>query len=249
VPTDKQRRENTRRAMLAQLEARRQREAARKKITLITSIVGTVVLIAAIVVVIVIATGGSKNTPAAGGGTPSVAASAPAVTTSSSASPVASPSTTPVAVKTATGPSVSFDGVTVGGAADLSGEPVVTSKSSTPPPKLEYKDLVVGTGAAASPTSSVSVQYVGVLYTDGTHFDASWTDGDGTPTTFSLSQVVAGFTQGIGGTTGVPPMKIGGRRIVIMPAALGYGAAGSPPAVPANAPLVFVIDLKSVTAG
>jgi FKBP-type peptidyl-prolyl cis-trans isomerase len=57
--------------------------------------------------------------------------------------------------------------------------------------------------------------------------------------------VVPGFTQGIGGTGKVAPMRVGGRRIMILPAALGYGAQGSGP-IPANAALVFVVDLKSV---
>ena len=63
--------------------------------------------------------------------------------------------------------------------------------------------------------------------------------------TFSLQQVVKGFTQGIGGGSGVPPMKVGGRRIMILPPALGYGAQ-SQGSIPANAPLVFVVDLLAV---
>jgi peptidylprolyl isomerase len=138
---------------------------------------------------------------------------------------------------------VSFAGVTVKGAADLAGYPVVTSKSSTPATKLEYKDLVVGTGKAATDASTVTVHYVGVLYSNGTKFDASWDRGS--PAQFSLSQVVKGFTYGIGGTTGVPPMKVGGRRVMILPASLGYGAQANG-AIPANASLVFVVDLKSI---
>ena len=106
------------------------------------------------------------------------------------------------------------------------------------------KDLVVGKGAAATPTSTVTVQYYGVLYNNGKYFDSSWKRG--MPAQFSLTRVVPGFTQGIGGTTGVAPMKVGGRRIIIVPAALGYGKAGSPPAVPANASLVFIVDLLKI---
>jgi peptidylprolyl isomerase len=58
---------------------------------------------------------------------------------------------------------------------------------------------------------------------------------------------VAGFTQGIGGTTGVAPMKVGGRRIMILPPALGYGASGTPDgSIPPNTPIVFVVDLLNV---
>lgn len=146
--------------------------------------------------------------------------------------------------KNAGGRAVSFQGVTVKHPTDLTQAPGVTSKSSTPPPKLEYKDLVVGKGNAASPTSSVTVQYTGVLYEKGTTFDSSW--GTGKPAQFSLARVVPGFTQGIGGNSpGVPPMRIGGRRIVVLPSALGYGAQAQQ-SIPANSPLVFVIDLKKI---
>jgi peptidylprolyl isomerase len=90
------------------------------------------------------------------------------------------------------------------------------------------------------------VQYTGVLYKNGAKFDSSWDRGQ--PTSFSLAQVVKGFTQGIGGYGKVTPMREGGRRIMILPAALGYGTHGSPDgSVPAGAPIVFVVDLKSVS--
>jgi len=142
--------------------------------------------------------------------------------------------------------SVTFNDVTVDGATDLANKPKVTSKSSSAPAALEVKDLVTGDGTAATPTSSVTVQYVGVLYADGKQFDASWDHGGAL--NFSLQQVVAGFTQGIGGNQQVAPMKVGGRRIMILPAALGYGAGGTPDgSVPPNAPLVFVVDLVGVS--
>ena len=132
------------------------------------------------------------------------------------------------------------------GATDLANKPKVTANSTTAPAALEVKDLVTGQGAAASPTSSVTVQYVGVLYSNGKQFDASWDHGGAL--NFSLQQVVAGFTQGIGGNQQVAPMKMGGRRIMILPAAMGYGASGTPDgSVPPNAPLVFVVDLIGVS--
>lgn len=239
MPTNKQRRENERRRLQRQLEQRRQREIARKRFTLIASIVGTLVVIAAVVIVIAVASGGNGKSNTAAG-----ASTTPATSVTPSAS--ATPTTLAPAVKAkaAKGPSVTFNGVTVKGAADLTGEPGVTSKASTAPAKLEYKDLVVGKGAAAKPTSTVTVQYSGVLYKNGTPFDSSWSRGQAA--SFSLAQVVPGFTRGIGGTTGVPPMKVGGRRIMILPAALGYGSAGQG-AIPANSPLVFVVDLTKVS--
>ena len=137
---------------------------------------------------------------------------------------------------------VSFDDVTVANAATLSDKPKVSVASSSKPSGLQVKDLVVGTGAAATPTSSVKVQYVGVRYADGKQFDASWDHGGAIG--FSLQQVVPGFTQGIGGTSTIAPMKVGGRRLMILPAALGYGATGTPDgSIPPNAPIVFVVDL------
>lgn len=141
--------------------------------------------------------------------------------------------------------SVSFDDVTVDGATDLASKPKVTSKSGNTPSQLEVKDLVTGDGAAANPTANVTVQYVGVRYQDGKQFDASWDHGGAT--SFPLTGVVPGFTQGIGGNGQVAPMKVGGRRIMILPAALGYGASGTQDgSIPPNTPLVFVVDLVGV---
>lgn len=152
-----------------------------------------------------------------------------------SASSAAPTSSTPVA----------FQGVTVTGGSELTAKPGVTSKSSATPASLQVKDLVVGSGAVAKPTSTVTVQYVGVRYADGKQFDASWDHGGAVG--FSLQQVVPGFTRGIGGTTGIAPMKVGGRRLMILPAALGYGSTGTQDgSIPPNAPIVFVVDLVGV---
>ncbi len=239
MPTTKQRREAARRHLERQLQRREEREAARKRFTLIASIAGTIVLIALVSVFVFAVTKEDKGTNKAG----SKASTSPTVPASTSPTPSAAPSTKARAAK---GPTVKFEGVSVVGAADLGGAPGVTAKSSTVAKKLAYKDLVVGKGAAATPASSVTVQYVGALYKDGKVFDSSWTRGSAA--TFALSGVVPGFTQGIGGTKGVPPMKVGGRRIMILPAALGYGAQGSGSTIPPNASLVFVVDLKTIGA-
>jgi peptidylprolyl isomerase len=119
----------------------------------------------------------------------------------------------------------------------LSKEPKVTPPSGPAPTRLVVKDIIKGTGSAAKVGGSVTVNYVGVLYHGGKEFDASWKHGE--PATFSLEpgRLIAGWTQGI------PGMKVGGRRELIIPAPLAYGAAGRPPTIPKNAPLVFVIDL------
>ena len=141
--------------------------------------------------------------------------------------------------------SVTFNATTVTGATNLSAKPQVTSESKLPTAKLKVKDLVVGTGAAADPTSTVTVQYVGVRYADGKQFDSSWDRGS--PTSFSLKKVVKGFTQGIGGNDEIAPMKVGGRRIIIVPAEMAYGEEGTPDgSIPPNATIVFVVDLRAI---
>jgi len=137
---------------------------------------------------------------------------------------------------------VDFENVTVTDATSMSSKPKITSESKLPAAKLKIKDLVVGKGEAATPASTVTVQYVGVRYADGKQFDSSWDKGH--PISFSLKKVVRGFTQGIGGTDEIPPMKVGGRRLMIVPSELGYGENGTPDgSIPPNATIVFVVDL------
>ena len=141
---------------------------------------------------------------------------------------------------------VSFNGITLDSAADLTAKPKVTARSATAPAALLVKDVVTGTGTAATPNSTVTVQYVGLRYADGKQFDASWDHGGAV--SFPLQQaMLAGFRQGIGGEAGTEPMRVGGRRIMILPAALGYGRTGTPDrSIPPNAPIVFVVDLVAV---
>jgi FKBP-type peptidyl-prolyl cis-trans isomerase len=122
----------------------------------------------------------------------------------------------------------------------LAKKPTVTVPSGAAPKKLVIKDLVTGTGTAATTTSKVTVHYVGVLYNGGKQFDASWDRNQPLSFTLGQGQVIKGWDQG------VPGMKVGGRRELIIPASLAYGALGQPPTIPKNAPLVFVIDLESV---
>jgi peptidylprolyl isomerase len=122
----------------------------------------------------------------------------------------------------------------------LSTEPTVTPPKGPPPTTLVSKDLIVGTGPEAKPGQSVTVNYVGALYSTGKVFDASWKRHE--PFAFSLGkhQVITGWEQGIAG------MKVGGRRELIIPPSLGYGSKGVLRAIPPNATLVFVVDLLGV---
>ncbi len=122
----------------------------------------------------------------------------------------------------------------------LSKEPTVTPASGPAPSKLETKDLIAGTGAEAKAGDTVTVNYVGVLYKGGKEFDASWKRHEPFSFTLGKGQVIKGWDQGVAG------MKVGGRRELIIPSELAYGKTGSPPTIPPNAPLVFVVDLLGV---
>ena len=126
----------------------------------------------------------------------------------------------------------------VAGATDLNVAPKPSAGTPPAPTHLVTKDLVIGTGPQATATSTVKVQYVGASYASGKVFDSSWSRGQAA--TFPLNQVVPGFAEGIAG------MKVGGRREIVVPSKLGYGAQGSPPAVKPNETLVFVVDLLGV---
>ena len=120
-------------------------------------------------------------------------------------------------------------------------KPEVTVPSGPPPKKLETKELIPGSGAVAKAGDEVTVQYVGVGYSSGEQFDASWDRGE--PFTFPLGagEVIKGWDQGVAG------MKVGGRRELIVPPNLAYGPAGAPPAIGPNETLIFVVDLVAVS--
>jgi hypothetical protein len=129
----------------------------------------------------------------------------------------------------------------------LKTEPVVTIPAGAVPTKTEVKDIVVGTGATVGAHDSVTVNYLGLNYVDCSEFDSSWSRD--TPATFSLDGVVPGFSKGIGGdsASGIAPMKIGGRREIIVTPADGYGTTGSG-AIKPNEELVFVVDVLAASA-
>lgn len=124
----------------------------------------------------------------------------------------------------------------VADATDLGRKPKIAAPQGDPPSSLVKKDLVVGTGPAVKAGDTITVQYVGVNWSDGKQFDASWDRGQ--PATFPLAQVIPGWTKGI------PGMRVGGRRELVIPPGQAYGPAGSPPVIGPNETLVFVIDVK-----
>ena len=124
----------------------------------------------------------------------------------------------------------------------LANKPTVTVPTGPAPTKLVTKDLVQGTGQTVRTGQTVTVNYVGVLYKTGKEFDSSWKNN--TPATFQLQSGPSGVIQGW--VQGIPGMKVGGRRELIIPASLAYGKTGRP-GIPPNSPLVFVVDVLSAT--
>jgi peptidylprolyl isomerase len=118
--------------------------------------------------------------------------------------------------------------------------PTVTVPAGAPPKSLESADLIEGTGTEAVPGDNVTVQYVLATYSSGKVIQSSWTSG---PFAFTLGagQVIPGWDKGVVG------MKVGGRRELIIPPSLGYGASSPGAGIAPNDTLVFVIDLLKVS--
>jgi peptidylprolyl isomerase len=123
---------------------------------------------------------------------------------------------------------------------DTSVKPVIERPSGSPPRRLEKEDIVKGKGRSAKAGDRITVQYVGVSFSTGDEFDASWSSGQ--PFTFFLGagEVIPGWDRGIVG------MREGGRRKLTIPPEQAYGAEGSPPDIAPNETLVFVVDLVRV---
>ncbi|HUP70106.1 MAG TPA: FKBP-type peptidyl-prolyl cis-trans isomerase [Acidimicrobiales bacterium] len=119
-------------------------------------------------------------------------------------------------------------------------KPEVTVPDGPPPAKLEIKDLIEGTGPVAAAGQKVTVHYVGVSYSTKKQFDASWDSGRPFPFQLGAGAVIDGWDQG------VPGMKVGGRRQLIIPPDLGYGDRGAGSDIKPGETLVFVVDLLSV---
>ena len=186
---------------------------------------------------------GSSNAPGIQAA-PSAGLTAPPATTATTPTTPTTPTTTTPTTPTTTTPTTPT--TTTPLPAALKTKPKVVPPSGPAPKKLVIKDLIKGTGPVAKVGATVSIQYVGVLYKGGKQFDASWDDGSGQPVTFPLTSLIQGWQQGI------PGMKVGGRRELIIPPSLAYmnkaqaahGAGHA--AIPANSTLVFVIDLHGV---
>lgn len=119
----------------------------------------------------------------------------------------------------------------------LNTRPEVDAPEGPAPTTLDVADVVVGDGAEARPGARVTVHYLGVEYESGEEFDSSW--GRGESITFPLAGLIQGWQEGI------PGMRVGGRRKLVVPPHLAYGAAGSGHPLGGKT-LIFVIDLLGV---
>lgn len=113
--------------------------------------------------------------------------------------------------------------------------PLVEAEGTTTETGLQIIDIEVGDGAEVQAGATVTIHYTGWVEADGTKFDSSIDRG--APATFALSGLIQGWQEGI------PGMKVGGVRRLIIPSELGYGDGGSPPLIPGGATLIFDIEL------
>ena len=121
-----------------------------------------------------------------------------------------------------------------------SDKPEVDFPDGPPPTDLQVVDLVEGDGPEASVGQTALVHYVGVAYSTGEEFDASWNRGEAFSFPLGGGRVIAGWDQGVVG------MKVGGRRRLVIPPHLGYGDRGAGGAIAPGETLIFIVDLLSL---
>lgn len=119
-------------------------------------------------------------------------------------------------------------------------KPLVSKPEGTPPADLVIEDLSVGDGPEAVAGQQVSVHYVGVSWSTGAQFDASWDRNEAFDFPLGGGYVIQGWDKGVQG------MKVGGRRRLTIPPHLGYGAQGAAGVIKPNETLIFVVDLLGV---
>ncbi len=119
--------------------------------------------------------------------------------------------------------------------------PEIDFPGGEPPAELQIVDEIEGSGPLAEAGVTVSAHYVGVAYSTGEEFDASWNRGRPLDFRLGMGQVIAGWDEGITG------MKVGGRRRLVIPPHLAYGSRGAGRAIGPNETLIFVVDLIGVS--
>jgi len=123
---------------------------------------------------------------------------------------------------------------------DTSTKPEIPKPTGIPPRKLVKQDIVKGKGPGAKAGDTVTVNYVGMNFSNGVEFDSSWDSGQPFPVQLGAGMVIEGWDKGLVG------IRKGGRRMLTIPPEMGYGAEGYPPDIPPNETLVFVVDAVSI---
>jgi peptidylprolyl isomerase len=122
----------------------------------------------------------------------------------------------------------------------MTDKPEIDFPQGPPPTDLQVTDVLAGDGDEAAPGQTAVVHYVGVAYSSGEEFDASWNRGEPFAFPLGAGHVIAGWDQGVVG------MKVGGRRRLVIPPHLGYGDRGAGSAIAPGETLIFVVDLIDV---
>lgn len=126
------------------------------------------------------------------------------------------------------------------GLSDLNIKPGILASDRPAPKELVVEDVVEGGGMAVEKGDVVDVNYVGSVWGQNREFDSSFERGMLFKTVIGEGEVIAGWDKGLIG------MKEGGRRVLVIPPSLGYGAAGAPPSIPGNSTLIFIVDLVKI---
>jgi peptidylprolyl isomerase len=152
--------------------------------------------------------------------------------TETSASPSPAATEAPTAANT--------DAIVAGISKNTKKKPKIVKPAGDPPADLVIKDIVKGKGPKAKAGDTLTMQYVGVAWSSGEQFDASWDRGKAFPFQLGAGMVIPGWDQGMVG------MRKGGRRLLVIPPDLGYGDAGAGGVIGPNETLVFAVDLVKI---
>ena len=195
-------------------------------------VISVVAITAASVGLTACGSGGTKTAeiPSGGGSTSAstTAATTPTTTTDTTAKPsLGKPTAAVKALAKAAG-------------TNTKKQPKIPKPKGAPPSKLIVDDIVKGSGKAAKSGDQLTVDYSGVSWSTGAVFDASWKRHQPFTVPLGQGQVIQGWDQGLVGR------KTGGRRLLVIPPDLGYGASGQPPTIKPNETLIFVVDARKI---
>jgi peptidylprolyl isomerase len=143
----------------------------------------------------------------------------------------------PAPTETAAPPNI--DEIAAGITKNTKKKPAIVKPTGDPPAQLVKRDIVKGKGPKAKAGEKLTMDYVGVSWSNGEQFDASWDRGQPFPFQLGAQMVIPGWDQGMVG------MRAGGRRLLVIPPELGYGQQGSGPIGP-NETLIFAVDLRKI---